>query len=332
MPRLALDYFDGRSARAQPAEIWLDGKQLHVQAALGACQYPQAEVRWPERQRHGQRQALLPDGGVLSCADAAAWDAWARAAGLHESLTVRWMQSWRRVALAALLLVALLVAVWRWGAPLAADLALRVTPTALDERVGSEALGYVDRRWLKPSALPEASRQRIRAQFAQLVAGSGAPAYQLHFRAAGKAIGPNAFALPGGHIVLTDALVELMQDEPDAVLGVLAHELGHVQWRHGMRMAVQASLLGSVAGLVLGDFSTVLAGIPALLAQQSYSRDFERQADAHARLLLRRGGIRPQVMQRFFERIAEQHADFAALPIAFSSHPADAERIAFFAD
>jgi len=334
--RLQLEYFDGRSARPHQAEIQLQDGQLQLVSGLHNHQYPLGSVRWPERQRHGQRQALLPDGGVLSCADAARWDAWARASGLHDSLTVRWMQNWRLVGAALALLLAVLLMAWRWGLPLATEAALRWLPPALEQQIGSQALTQLEAHWLRPSQLPPAEQDGLRQRFAALVAQAHAPghapAYQLHFRAASAALGPNAFALPGGDIVLTDALVQLMRDRPDAVLGVLAHELGHVRQRHGLRLAVQASLVSAAAGLVVGDFSALLGGVPALLTQQAYSRDFEREADAEARRCLLAAGISPRVMLDFFERLAQrrQHAD--GLPIAFSSHPADAERKRFFSD
>jgi Zn-dependent protease with chaperone function len=119
---------------------------------------------------------------------------------------------------------------------------------------------------------------------------------------------------------------------------VLAHEVGHVRHRHGMRMLVQFALLGTVTGLAIGDFSSLLAAVPALLGQMAYSRDFEREADAESVRLLRTAGISPDVMVAFFERVDAWRrskagqlvgADFDP-GIAFSSHPADAERIAFF--
>lgn len=338
-PRLAVDYFDGRSARPQRAEIWLAEGRLHL-AALEPHSYAQRRVQWPERLRHGQRQALLPDGGVLSCGDSQAWDDWARRAGLRDSLTVRWMQSWRHVGLALLALLLLLGAGWRWGVPLAADGVLALLPAAAEQQVGAQALDYFDHHLLQPSELGAARQQAVRERFEQAATAAAArsigplPAYRLHFRKGGKLLGPNAFALPGGDIVLTDALVELLADTPDAVTGVLAHELGHVRHRHGMRITVQAGIVGAAAGLIIGDYSALLAGLPALLAQQSYSRDFEREADGYARELLRGARIPPRVMAQFFGRIAARRndEDGGGLPIAFSSHPADAERIRFFSE
>ena len=335
--RLRVEYFNGHSARALPAEIWLEQGELHLQAQGEAHspRYPQQAVRWPERQRHGQRQAQLPDGSLLSTKDAAAWDDWARASGLAEPGIVRWMQSWRHVGAALILLVALLIGLWRWGVPAVAEASAKALPPEIEQRLGSEAMAWLDQQWLKPSQLSPAQRRQIEAGFAAMVASSGEamPSYQLAFRQAPKALGPNAFALPGGQIVMTDALVELMTDQPDAVLGVLAHELGHVRYRHGMRQLVQASVVSTVAGLIIGDFSAVLAGVPALLAEMDYSRGFEREADEQARRMLVKAGIPPAVMAVFFERIAKENqakGREGALPIAFSSHPADQERIAFF--
>jgi len=346
-PRLSLAYFDGRSARAQAAEIWIAGGELHLHTELAQRRIPLREVQWPERQRHGQRQAQLPEGGLLSASDAAAWDAWAQASGLRDTVTVRWMQSWRHVGLSLLGLVLLIAAGWQWGVPLASDAAVRLMPPALELQIGEQALGYFDRYLLKPSELKPARQAQIRERFEQLLAaqpGEPPPAHRLNFRSV-KGLGPNAFALPGGDIVLTDELVELMgPDGMDSVIGVLAHEMGHVQQRHGLRLAVRASLVGAAAGLVIGDFSSLLAGLPALLAQQSYSRDFEREADEHSRQLMRQAGISPKAMVRFFERLAEYRREKNkgketeggeeddTLPISFASHPADAERIRFFSE
>ena len=77
-------------------------------------------------------------------------------------------------------------------------------------------------------------------------------------------VGANAFALPGGDIVVTDALVKLV-GEGDGLTGVLAHEAGHVEYRHGLRQVIQSSAIGATAALLFGDVSTILSGVPAAL-------------------------------------------------------------------
>lgn len=334
-PRLAADWFDGHSARARPVEVWVDGGTLH----FGEHGAPLRSVTWPERQRHGQRQILLAGGGLLSFADAAAFDDWARASGRGDSAVVQWQQSWRLALLSLVLLVAGLAAAWRWGLPWAVDTAVDALPRSAERAIGEHVLNGLDGDWLKPSQLGAARQQAWRERWAAAVGQARTSGvltvperFEIHFRDGGKALGPNAFALPGGDIVITDALLELLADEPDAVMTVLGHELGHVQHRHGLRLMLRAGAISIVASVIVGDFSTLLAAAPAVLASNAYSRDNEREADAYARALARAGGVDPSRMAVFFERIAKQHAgvDDNAMAIAISSHPADAERVKFF--
>jgi Zn-dependent protease with chaperone function len=362
---LAADYFDGQSARAHAVRLSRRGAHLHIQGEAIELDIAARDVRWSERTRHGPRIGHLAGGGALHCRDAQACDAWLRAAGQGESVVVRAQQSWRWVLASTVALVAVLAALWIWGVPGASRLLLLAVPPSVDKALGETTLGTLDQHLTAPSALDPASQQRIRESFARAVqaqaARSGAPrtvpaatpAHELVFRRARDktGIGPNAFALPGGTIVMTDALVELLDAEPDVLNGVLAHELGHVHHRHGMRMVVQASLVGLLSSVVLGDFSSVLAAAPVLLGQASYSRDSEREADAYCAEFLKGAGLSPAVMMGLFEKLgaargqrttpsaetrddpnepAHPQASPSRLGIAFASHPADRERIEFF--
>ena len=340
---LEMQWFDGVLPVARPATVWFDANRVCVQTADGVepRDYAPAKLRWPEPLRRGQRQVLLPDGGVLTCADAAAYDAWLSGSGRRHGVIARWQQSAVLALLTLALLVATLFAGWRWGVPLGADATVKWLPASLDEQVGARVLGELDQHLLRPTTLTWAQRQAVFDRFADAVdtaldrrALPKLTHFHLEFRQGGKRFGPNALALPGGTIVVTDELVRLLQDSPEAIVGVLGHELGHVKHRHGMRLTLRASAVGLATGVMLGDFSVALATAPALLAQQSYSRDFEREADDYARTLLRGAQINPAVMVGFFERMKKLHEErgdpdrgFAA---AFSSHPADEERIAFF--
>ncbi|HJV61998.1 MAG TPA: M48 family metallopeptidase [Albitalea sp.] len=336
------EYFDGQRPVAQPVRLSIDGPDLVIAGDGFTRRVPRRQVRWPERQRHGARLAYLPGHGLVSHADGPGWDAWAQAHGLRDRLVVRWMQSWRGVLWALVACVALGAAVWAWGVPWLGRAAVAAMPTSIDEVVGEQALASFDHEGLQPSRLDPQRQQAIRQALVTAVAqawpAADRPAFTLHFRAAGQMkLGPNAFALPGGHIVLTDELAELLADAPDVTTGVLAHELGHVRHRHGMRTVVQASLLAALAGWVVGDFSSVLAAVPAILGQQAYARDFERQADQEAIVLLRANGLAPSRMALLFERLADwrrRHADggITELPIAVADHPADDERIRAFRD
>lgn len=331
----AARYYDGRQARAQAVRLRLaQGHLVADDAASGQehARWPLARVHWPEATRHGQRVVHLPEGATLEAEDAAAFDAWRTAQGLHEGWVAQAQGSWRGVAIALVLLVGLLVAGYLWGLPAAARGIVALLPPAVDRELGEVALRTIDDRWLQPSALPPARQQALRERFlAAARAQPGAPEVQVRFHALDKRMGPNAFALPGGTIVVSDALVTLMADQDDALLGVFAHELGHVQHRHGLRAAVQVGLLSAATSLVLGDVSGWVAGVPTLLGQLDYSRAAEREADEFAVVVLRQQGVDPAVMVTFFERLARARpAGGDRLPLALASHPADEARIAFF--
>lgn len=339
----AAEYFDGLQATARPVHLSIREGRLHITGDGVALQVPVRAVSWPERQRHGMRQAYLPGHGLLSCADGPAWDAWARASGLSDSLLVRGMQSWRWALLSLVLLLGVVFAAYRWGTPWAAQALLALCPPAVDEQIGDAVFQNIEKQWLQASKLPAERQASLRTRFEQAVQRSQAaqptgplPRWTLHFRGTPeRGIGANAFAMPGGHIVVTDAMVELLADRPDVLVGVLGHELGHVQHRHSMRMLVQATLLAALSSAVIGDFSALLTAAPAILGQLAYSRDFEYEADEAAARLMRANGTDPAAFGVLFERIAAQRAQVAGksggappeLPIGLSSHPPDAERV-----
>lgn len=351
-PGLHATYFDGISARARPVTLQLDGAVLQIAGEGIHRTLPIADVQWPERTRHGMRVAHLKGGGSVQCADASAWDNWCRNHGLRDSLVVTAQQSWRWVLGSVVALLVIAVAVQQWGLPVIARAVVAVMPMSVDAALGEASLALIDEHLMRPSKLPASEQARLRAALAQAAGAAPAgtvPAWQLVFRQ--SRIGPNALALPGGTLVMTDEMVELVGRDEKVITAVLAHELGHVRHRHGMRMLVQATALSGLAAVVLGDFSTVLAGVPVLLGQASYSREAEREADAEAVRILKAAAISPEVMVTLFDKLEEKmnkeskdpagnmgkSENGSKLPgqdswlgVAFASHPSDADRVRYF--
>src|SRR5207253_5111075 len=117
-------------------------------------------------------------------------------------------------------------------------------------------------------------------------------------------LGANAFALPSGIIVVTDDLVRLSRSD-DEVLGVLAHELGHVKHRHTMRRLLEGSATALIIAGVTGDVASttsLAAAAPTLLLQTRHSRDNEREADADAVQTTRRADPDPTHLARIRTR------------------------------
>lgn len=341
---LQADYFDGKTALAHPVTLYLQGQTLLIRGQGFERQVPVKEVRWPERTRHAVRLAHLKQGGAVQSTDALGWDEWCERLGFRQPLVVRMQQSWRWVAAAAAALVMVLIVVQQWGLPLAAKAVVAVTPLRIDAALGATALNFVDRHLMSPSQLPSSEQARLRLDFERLVARSQkseVPAWDLVFRK--SSVGPNALALPGGSIIMTDELVALLNHDAAVISGVLAHELGHVRHRHGLHMLVQTTVLGAAAATVFGDFSSVFAAVPVWLGQAGYSRDAEREADATAARMLKAADLSPLLMVTVFERLGAHQAqkqtpgqDSANTGgsslggMAFASHPAESERVQFF--
>jgi predicted Zn-dependent protease len=138
----------------------------------------------------------------------------------------------------------------------------------------------------------------------------------------------NAFALPGGFVTVNYGLLE-KAESGDEVAAVLAHEIQHVVARHGtsriLRQLGGSTVLYAVFG---GTDVAVPATLLADLASTAYDRDQEREADAGGLALLRRAGIDPRGMARFFERLANQGGTPPAL---LSTHPDPGDRSALAA-
>jgi beta-barrel assembly-enhancing protease len=115
----------------------------------------------------------------------------------------------------------------------------------------------------------------------------------------------NAFALPGGFLTINSGLI-LKAESAEELLGVMAHEIGHVEARHGVRSIIGKAGIYLVASTLLGDIQGLLATIssaaPMLLSQQ-YSRQFETDADENAVILLQQAKINPEGLPIFFEKM-----------------------------
>ncbi len=130
----------------------------------------------------------------------------------------------------------------------------------------------------------------------------------------------NAFAAPGGFILVSRGLLRCCPDE-DAVAAVLAHEIAHVQHRHGLQ-AIRRSRLTSALMVLASESAKNLGGqelaeltktfegavqdITATLVNSGYSRSFERQADATAIAILRRAGYDPNGLTAMLNEMARR--------------------------
>lgn len=316
-------YFDGKTSRKLSVTLTVENGVASITGdAERHC--PIGDLRVSERVHSAARKVTFPDGAYLEILDPAAFNLLLADTGHQDSLVVRLQQSWRGAIIACVATLAVLVLGYLYGLPGASELIAKSLPETIERKIGSETLSFLDSHLFGPSKLPAERREAIISRFKSLrPVGSKPPAYEIVFRK--SKIGPNAFALPSGQIVLTDEIVKLV-DNDDAVMGVLAHELGHLHERHLMRRLIQSSAIGAAAAALFGDVSSIVATVPTLMLDLKYSRDAEREADDYAVALMKENGIGLSNLTHLFEKLGEKTED-AAPPPYLSSHPASSERV-----
>lgn len=325
--------FDGRSAAARPVRIAVSGGALTVSTPDGQAVHtqPLGRLRVSEAFAAAPRQIELPGGAMVEVPDGAALTAMLAAAGRRPG-PVEWLEARWRAALGALgVCVAVLALAYLYGLPAAARWVAGSLPASAEERMGAGVLQILEGRLLGPTTLSEEER-RAAAQRVGEAARLAAPGlrFRLLFRSAAFGPSVNAFALPGGTVVLLDGIVRDTAGD-DRLVAVVAHELGHVGRRHSMQAFLESAGVGAVAGLLWGDFSGQAAAIPAALAMFDYSRDAEREADEDAVRFLKAAGrsAQPMVDALCMLQAVEREQRLGQLvPKVFSTHPRIADRIA----
>lgn len=135
----------------------------------------------------------------------------------------------------------------------------------------------------------------------------------------------NAFALPGGYVVVFTGLLA-KAESGEEVAGVLSHELNHVLQRHGLERIVKQIGLLAILTVVLGDpqgLSGLMKQLGIELLTLKFGREQETEADVEGLQLLHRAKIDPAGMIRFFERLSEQEKGRFEI---LSTHPMSDDR------
>lgn len=142
----------------------------------------------------------------------------------------------------------------------------------------------------------------------------------------------NAFAVPGGKIIVLKGLID-KAESGDELAGVLAHEMGHGLALHAETGIIRAVGFAAAIEFMMGGSGGTLANLGIALAQLSYSREAEHEADLQAITLLKRAEVSPRGFADFFKRLeaSEHEGDkpqaWTSLDL-LRSHPPTAERAA----
>jgi Zn-dependent protease with chaperone function len=321
-------FFDGQSsvarnviARLEGSELMLSGDlERQVNASLLDIAPPLGKAR---------RWMQLPDGSRLETDHHIAVVRLEQKLGRNQGLSLihRLEQRPSLVLVALVALVAVLGGALYFLNPFIAKAAAAATPTSVFETISEAALKAIDAQFLEDTKLSRADQAKYTAMFKKITKSVGGDyPYRLEFRR-GDEIGPNAFALPSGIVLITDELVDLAKNDLE-IEGVLAHEVGHVVGRHTARNIYQGLGLLFVVSTVAGDAgsASILASqIPNILIQNGYSQAFELEADAFGgKYMIEQGhGIKP--MQDILLRL-EKEAGSGNVPGFLKSHPSSPDR------
>ncbi len=307
-----------------------DGKTVHLVDSTDGkslASAPPSAVRREQRLGSLPSTLVFPGGWRFQSHDHEAVDALLGAAGTDR------LHLWEAYRPHLILVVALTFgsafAVWRWGLGALVAVAVALTPDALPSAIDDGHIAIADRTLADPSALSDAERDRVRQILGRLKAVAPEPRfadYKLVFRSMPK-IGPNAFSLPGGTILVTDQMVRSFP-EPDVLAGVLGHEIVHVAEAHGLKQVYRSLGTYLLVAVIVGDVGPILDDLlleGGLLLSLSYSRDHEWEADRTGMELAARAGYDPAALALFFERMTA--GERAAGSSWLSTHPATGERI-----
>ncbi len=220
------------------------------------------------------------------------------------------------------------IALWKFAIPLLANIAVHMTPNAAIQAIDAGTMRSLDMTIAAPSTLNDQQKEPFLDIFDALIAEipSGPETqYALEFRDI-AGVGPNAFALPGGTMVLTDELIRKYGNDRDLVAGVIGHELGHVTHQHGLNLLYRSLSIYVIFALFAGDVGPILDEV-MLEGQTSlslvYSKRYETDADIFALDLMGKSNFDPHGLRRFFEDIQK----YDLKNDWFSTHPLSSERI-----
>lgn len=202
-------------------------------------------------------------------------------------------------------------------------------PKSWDRQLGEKAFAaYSHQIDFIEDEKVEAGLAGIAAPLVNVWEGSG---FEFEFHVANDDA-VNAFALPGGIIVVNSGLL-LKAKSPEEVAGVIAHEIGHCTRRHQVRRLVQAAGVGIAVHFFLntpGRLMKEIAEKSSMLIGLSYSRDQEREADEAAWDKMLEAGLNPEALISLFETLkGEQKAMGGSMLTLISTHPGLDERIEY---
>jgi Zn-dependent protease with chaperone function len=337
---IAARYYDGAVA-----EVWPVGLDYEAVGNVGTLVIRDARTqgelaRWPAADLfavHGRADELRLGASSQAAGARVVVGGAEDIARIHATIPVlgekRRLDTWVQIRIAATATVALaaVIVAYLFGVPVIASRIVGVLPPAWEKNLGDTAAAQMEASLAEGTDFricdtdPNSLANKAIARFgAQALEGTGSP-FTLDIKVVKSDI-PNAFALPGGKVYFFSALLDRAARQ-DEFAGVLAHEVGHVVYHHGMEQLISTAGTGALIGFILGDMTgfSVAASLGATIIDTRFSRDAERQADDFAAHVAQRLGFKPDGVADLLLRVGEDD-DFSRALALFSTHPLTEDR------
>jgi len=316
-------YYDGISAVRYPATVELGAAELNIGLReKPALVWPYATLRFaadgtygePVRIENGPAEALVIESHDFVEA--------LRQHGMKRRTFPLDLRSWQAVLLCCIAIALIATVLYTSLVRLASEEAARFMPAGMERRLGNSVVAIL---------APEQSRcadsaHRLQPVVDRLQAATGSKQqFQVIYVNQGIV---NAFAAPGGSIVVYRGLLDVSQT-PEEFAGVLAHEMQHVLLKHSTRALAREfsgrALLSLMAIDAGGTPSAIQASVR--LANLSYQRSDEEAADLAGAALLARAHVRTDGLAIFLRRLESNSPVRGSGFNYLSNHPATEDRI-----
>lgn len=295
-------FYDGADATAHDAAVGFDGTVLTIEAAGQSHVWSARDLSVDLHAGQARVSRRNSDARLVLAAED-----WRQLTAGHREVRRHTAAGGKGVIVGLVVAAAATALVVFVGIPLASGPLARSTPLDYERRMGESYNLQISA--IFPTCEGE-DGQRVLQGLGDRLAEQAQSPFPIQVRAVHAPM-INAFALPGGHVLITGDLIA-EAETPDEVSAVLAHEIAHVERRHVMQSVWRSLGAGMLLDLVVGGGSG--AGQQAVLlagqaSELSFGRAAETESDEVGRGYLHAAGLSSRGMADFFERMASHEVD-----------------------
>ncbi|MDN3653328.1 M48 family metallopeptidase [Thalassotalea ponticola] len=328
------NFYQAGSDSCQLVTLYLQpqGIVIHSPAFDGARLYTYAEFNLSAKLANLPTQIVIPDLGTIEFRNEAEFEQRLRSYHHPNKPWLHWFERSPSFWLVCVLMVPLLFYAYvEHLVPAVAKSLVSVLPYSVSQHVEDQTLQIMQEHFVTDSNLTTEQKTQLLHQFEQLLAKLqlSHDKYRLLFNKS-DLYGANAFALPGGAVVITDDLYQMFVDNPEVINAIFLHEIAHVEYQHGLQGIAETITTSLMLNYFLGDLqgmAELLSASSITLLQNNFSRTLESEADDYALAKMAELGLSVEdfiVVMTELEQAAGAEPDMLKY---FSTHPHFKERI-----